>query len=132
MKISNPVLSAKRIGMSWAVPCSPLSPRVNSFDSVLPLKHNQGMNAMPPKPQQELKDWLTIPAAAERVGVSDGYVRQLVRAKKVLSLQLGERHILVEKRSVDDFFSRPKETGRPRSGIPKVGKKKASKPKEGL
>lgn len=85
------------------------------------------MNAMPPKTTQELEDWMTIQAAAKRVGVTDGYLRQLVRAKKVASLPLGERHILVGKESVDQFFSQPKETGRPRSGAKKIKQKKASK-----
>jgi len=74
------------------------------------------MNAMQ---KQNLKDWLTTKAAAERVGVTDGYIRQLVLSNSVNFIQPSQRVLLIETKSLDAYFSTPKVTGRPRVNQPK-------------
>jgi excisionase family DNA binding protein len=73
------------------------------------------MNIMQKK---NLDNWLTTKDAATRVGVTDGYIRQLVRSNSVNFIQPSERVLLIEKRSLDAYFDTPKVTGRPRKNAP--------------
>lgn len=58
--------------------------------------------------------WLKIGEAAEKIGCTVSYIRQLLRAGELNGQKVGERAWLVENNSVVKFAKKPKKTGRPR------------------
>ena len=61
-----------------------------------------------------IENLLSVSEAAERIGCTDGRVRQLLRAGLLLGKKLNGRAWGVFDESVTRFLSRPKTTGRPR------------------
>ena len=58
--------------------------------------------------------WLDIGEAADKIGCTVSYIRQLLRAGELSGQKIGERAWIVENNSVLKFVKKPKKTGRPR------------------
>ena len=58
--------------------------------------------------------WLDIGDAADKIGCTVSYIRQLLRAGELSGQKIGERAWIVENNSVLKFVKKPKKTGRPR------------------
>jgi len=58
------------------------------------------------------RGYLTVPEAAEALGLSVPYLYELIREGRLETMRLGERGILVRSASVRKFRRRP--VGRPR------------------
>lgn len=65
---------------------------------------------------KKIDDWLSVTDAASRAGVTTGRIRQLVGDSVIKSHKAGPRAILVERKSLEAYFSKPQATGRPRKG----------------
>jgi hypothetical protein len=82
------------------------------FDVFYRYQYNRDMIHMVKKSE----DLLTVSAAAAEVGVTPGRIRQLIGDSTIKSRKLGPRIILVDRKSLESYFSRPQTTGRPRKG----------------
>lgn len=60
------------------------------------------------------KKELEITAAAEAIGCTTGYVRQLLAKGELSGRKIGQRAWLIEQTSVTKFIKKPRNTGRPR------------------
>jgi excisionase family DNA binding protein len=57
---------------------------------------------------------ISIEQAAKTAGCSASYLRKLANENRIQIFKLNQRFYLVDKRSVEQFFSQPRKLGRPR------------------
>ncbi len=62
-----------------------------------------------------LQGWTDVAGAARELDVTDGRVRQLVRAGLLRAVRIGARTLLVERASVDHYNRTRRPAHRPRS-----------------
>jgi excisionase family DNA binding protein len=64
-----------------------------------------------------IEGYLTTKQVAEKLGVSDGRVRQLVAEKRLTALKVGQTNLIKESDLVS--VQERKQTGRPKKATPK-------------
>jgi hypothetical protein len=62
------------------------------------------------------KDWLSVSEAAEKIGITDGRVRQLLGAGIIRGQKINARAWAVETSSVQEFIKTPRAPGPARIG----------------